>query len=236
MKSTAFYSILTLGVILMGCIAWFGIHQSKPSGTSQTQTASSTTSGDQSQNSVPQKPLTGLSIYTNGTYGFSLVYPATTTASTTFSATYHLPATWQAGDLGQNPGTPLIQLLGYHTMSDNSFPRYFEAEVRVGASTDHAALAACLNASSGETKMADTSINGVTWKTFSFQSVGMMQYVKGSSYRTIHEKSCFALEQLETGSSYQDDKSSAKDVSQSTLDSAYTSLTPIVQSFSFVRP
>ncbi len=58
--------------------------------------------------------------------------------------------------------------------------------VRIGASKDPKEVAACLKAGSdnGETQLPDAVIGGTTWKAFAFQSAGMMQYLKGVSYRT----------------------------------------------------
>jgi hypothetical protein len=240
MKSSAFYAVLGLGIILVAGIIWWGIysHHSKtmassPVATSSVAVASSTPS------------LTGLSIYTNGAYGFSIFYPGSDKTETTFDTQYHLPATWRVnalpnatGNASGSPagGTPIFAIIGYSTQSNTSYPRYFETEVRIGASTDPKELAACEKPGENETQLPDAVINKVTWKAFGLQDSGMMQYLQGTSYRTIHDNTCFALEEVETGSSYRDVASSSTDISDALLAHKYQALSAIVQSFSFARP
>jgi hypothetical protein len=156
--------------------------------------------------------------------------------SKTFDMQYHLPATWRVNALPNATGTAIFEVIGYSTTSSSSFPRYFETEVRVGASADPSELAACDKPSNGESSLPDKIINGITWKVFTMQDAGMMQYLQGTSYRTIHDKTCFALEKIETGSSYRDDPPSVADIPQSTLDEHFADLVPIIQSFTFARP
>jgi len=182
--------------------------------------------------------LTGQALFTDGEYGFSLRYPETDQTDYTFASFYHLPANWSALALPDATGTPIIAIIGYRTKSEHSYPRYFDAEVRIGASTDPKELAACttLRAENGETALPDTVIGGTTWKAFAFQSAGMMQYVKGVSYRTVHEGVCIALEQIETGSSYRDDPASANDIPDTVLEAKYHALDSVVKTFQFSRP
>ena len=155
---------------------------------------------------------------------------------TVFDSQYHLPATWRVNALTNASGTPVIAVVGYSTKSDTSYPRYFETEVRVGVSSDPKEIAACEKVSNGEVAGQDAVINGVTWKTFGLQDAGMMQYLSGTSYRTVHNNVCYALEQVETGSSYRDDASSSLDISDAVLKEKFDALTTIIQSFSFAKP
>ncbi len=195
-------------------------------------------------NAVPPEPaatsgenLEGQSIYASGEYGFTLRYPSAATLSEDFSTFYHLPAEWRANGPANATGTPLLQIVGYETSSENSFPRYYTAMVRVGVSAGEKEVASCekIVPDQGETTLADAEIGGETWKAFSFQNAGMMQYVKGVSYRVVHNGTCYVMEKLATGSSYQDDPDTEKDVPQATLDAAYGALDPIVESFTFSR-
>ncbi len=178
-----------------------------------------------------------LSIYTNGTYGFSIFYPEEAEVSYTFDATYHLGSMWRANALPESVGTPLVAIIPYSVESENSYPRYFNAMVRIGASNDPAELARCevIADEQGETALPDVEIGGRTWKAFSFQSAGMMQYASGVSYRTVFEGKCIAMEKVRTGSSYREDAPSLNDVSDEILDAEYESLTTIVGSFTFAR-
>lgn len=179
--------------------------------------------------------LSGQSLYANGEYGFTLQYPSTAIEHDEFSTSYILSQQWRAEAPVNSTGTPVVEIVGYHTESDHSFPREFTAMVRVGVATSSKDIASCTKVTldTGETAVADAVINGTTWKAFSFGDAATMHYVKGISYRTIHEGKCFVMEKLATGSSYMDDPDSADDIAQATLDEKYNDLDAIVQSFSF---
>lgn len=177
----------------------------------------------------------GLAIYTNGSYGFSIFYPQDAEVSYAFDSHYHLGTAWRADALPEAAGTPIVAIIPYATISENSYPRYFNALVRIGASTDQDELSRCETAGNGETALSDTDIGGRVWKAFAFESAGMMQYVRGVSYRTVHEGRCIALEKVRTGSSYREDAPSERDIPDAVLDEEYEALSLIVQSFSFAR-
>ncbi len=219
--------LLVAGVVLLGVYTHAHISHSG-------NTASTTSENVSSKGSLMAH--TDLAIYTNGQYGFSLFYPATSTVQTSFDSTYHLPATWRVDALANATGTPVVEIIGYETKSDTSFPRYFEAEVRVGVSADPKEVAACDEASDGETALPSAAFGGASWHVFSLQLAGMMQYAQGISYRSIHDGSCYALEQVESGSSYVNDATSTADISQSVLDAQYKALSTVIKSFSFARP
>ena len=182
--------------------------------------------------------LSGRSLYTNGEYGFVISYPDTARLEEKFAAQYHLGTYWRASALPDATGTPILAIVSYSTESDHSYPRYYTTQVRLGASTDPKEVAGCLKVTpnQGETALPDATFNGTTWKAFSFQSAGMMQYAKGVSYRTIHEGKCIALEKIATGSSYRDDPDSPDDVSDDVLNARYENLSAIVETFTFARP
>lgn len=225
MKSSAFYAVIGIGAILVICIIWWGAssHVAKPSPTSTTTSTAAT--------STP--PLTGMEIYTNGEYGFSIFYPQRYQATTTFTSFYHLPNTWRLGALPNVDGTPILSIVGHRIENAASYPRYFDAEVRIGANKDAKEVAACAKVGDGELPKTPVTINGTEWSVFATQDAGMMQYAKSVSYRTVHNHTCFALEQIETGSSYRDDSASPIDIPDAQLDAYYADLAPIIQSFSF---
>ncbi len=179
----------------------------------------------------------GKAIYTNGPYGFMVLYPETSDVGYEFSSAYHLGSSWRANALPESTGIPIVEIVPYSVASDHSYPRYFTALVRVGASEDPKELANCLKATpnQGETALPDVTINDTTFKAFSFQNAGMMQYVSGVSYRVLHEGKCIAVEKIRTGSSYREDAPSTDDVPDSVLDSRYQALDQIIESFKFVR-
>ena len=235
MKSSAFYSVLGIGVILVAGIIWFGVHehgQNKSASNSMVPGAgavSSSTSALMAQGD--------LAIYTNGEYGFSIFYPATSKVQTSFDSTYHLPSTWRVDALSDATGTPIVEIIAYQTKSNTSFPRYFETEVRIGVSSDPKEIAACDSAGDEETALPSAAFGGATWHVFSLQDAGMMQYAQGISYRTVHDGDCVALEQVESGSSYTDDTmaSSSANIPQAVLTANYEALSAIVRTFSFAR-
>lgn len=179
----------------------------------------------------------GLAIYTNGTHGFTLYYPEDAAVAYGFEARYHLGSLWRVNALPQATGTPIVSFTTYSTKSDTSYPRYFDALVRVGASNDPKEIAQCLKpvVDQGETALPDTTIGPVVWKTFSFQNAAMQQYVRGVSYRTIHNGTCYALEKIAVGSNYREE-ASPNDIPEETLDAEFAALDSIIATFSFVRP
>ncbi len=225
---TRFGSILFLVLLVLigGGVAAYLVLTSKHAAPAPTDTASTT-------------PIAvGDAIYTNGTFGFVIQYPESAPVDNDFTSYYHLPSYWRANALPNATGTPVVSFTVYNTKSENSFPRYFAAIIRVGVSTDKQEIAQCLKATpnQGETALPDVTLNGTVWKAFSFESAGMQQYVRGVSYRTMHEGRCIALEKIAVGSSYRDDPASDKDIPQATLDAKYAELDRIVQSFTLVRP
>ena len=186
---------------------------------------------------TPPDLTPGLSIYTNGTYGFSVFYPDDALISYEFDSSYHLGTLWRANALPAGEGVPIVAIVPYQVTNDTAYPRYFNAMVRIGASTNPDEVARCEEVAEeqGETKLPDVTIQGHTWSAFSFQSAGMMQYAEGVSYRTIFEDSCIAMEKVRTGSSYREDAASPNDISDETLAAEYAALDAIVSSFSFAR-
>jgi hypothetical protein len=176
-------------------------------------------------------------IFASGEYGFTIRFPKSYQTDYDFKSFYHLPANWRANALPNATGTPIVALIGYRSESDHSFPRYYDAEVRIGISRDPKELARCEVAATeqAEKQLADVTLGGTVFKAFSFESAGMMQYVKGISYRAIHDGACYAVEKLATGSSYRDDPASADDIPQATLDAAYSALDSVAASFQFSK-
>lgn len=219
--------IIALIVISGLVLAWFMIQNERTPVPVVTDTA--TTTSDQ---------LSGRSIYTNGEYGFIVSYPEAARLEEAFSPEYHLPATWRANALPDGEGAPIAAIVAYSTASDHSYPRHFTAMVRIGASTDADELSRCLDAADeqGEKALPDVNLNSTVWKAFEFGDAAMMQYVKGVSYRTVHEGACIALEKIQSGSSYRDDPVSDEDIADEVLQARYKSLDTIVESFTFARP
>ncbi len=220
-------SLLVLLLVAIGAsAAYYLIHTGREARTPQQVGNTPTTTPD----------LTGQAIFTDGEYGFYIRYPEAYATAETFASYYHLPAAWRSNAAPDGTGTPIVAIVGYRTQSDHSYPRYFDAEIRIGASSDPKEVARCETAATdqAEQPLPDMNLGGTAFKAFSFQSAGMMQYLKGVSYRTLHNGTCFAIEQLETGSSYHDDPASPDDVPQATLDQKYQDLDAVLKTFAFV--
>ncbi|KND50829.1 MAG: hypothetical protein AB202_00285 [Parcubacteria bacterium C7867-007] len=123
--------------------------------------------------STPQTDLTESSIYTNGTYGFSIIYPASDSISESFTP-------WRAGAVAS--GTPLVSITD------------IEGVVRVGASSDPKAIDSCIKTGQAEKVLADMALGSSTFKVFTRDEVGTENERRITSYRTIHEKACVAIE------------------------------------------
>lgn len=126
--------------------------------------------------STPQADLSSSSIYTNGSYGFSLVYPASDPIVETF-------APWRSGAVAT--GTPLIMV----TDQDGT--------VRIGASADAKELKACIKAGPAETALADMRLGSTTFQAFTRDEVGTENQARVTSYRAVHEDSCIAIESFQ---------------------------------------
>lgn len=225
MSRTSLYLLVALLLLIGGSVAGFLV-LSKQSVIPEN---SSDTAGTN---------VTGQALFSDGEYGFSIRYPQRYATDYTFSTFYHLPAEWRANALPEATGTPILAIIPYRIQSEHSYPRYYDAEVRIGASKDPKEVARCLVVATeqAEQQLPDVMLNGTAFKAFAFQSAGMMQYAKGVSYRTVHNGACIAVEKIAAGSSYRDDPVSSDDVPQATLDAAYTSLDAVVSAFAFTYP
>lgn len=214
--------VLLALIIVIGSLVAFYMVESRQQAVGPGTTGSSTPS------------LVGLAIFTDGEHGFSLRFPQADQTDYSFDANTHLPPTWRVGALAT--GTPIIAIASDRISNAHAYPRFFDSEIRIGASNEPKEVSVCGFAGNGETALPDVSLGGATFKAFSFDTHAAGQYLSGVSYRTVHDGSCIAIEKLETGSSYHDDPPSRSDVPQAKLDAAYAALDPIIASFSFSRP
>lgn len=223
MRTSMPYAIIGLGVIIMAFIAWwFGFRES-PVETPALET--------------PAPLVTeGISIYTNGEHGFLLTYPNGARVEEEFT-TANLSQTWRMNALPDASGTPLVSITTYETESENSYPRFYRALVRVGSSSDQREVAACEEprTEQAEVELEDRVINGIPFKAFQFEGAGMMKYVTGVSYRAVRNETCYAIEAIRSGSTYREDAPSARDIPDEVLDRQFDALDSIVASFQFAR-
>ena len=155
----------------------------------------------------------------------------------TFTIYHHLSDTWRYSAAGDSGGKPILSIIVYRVENESTYPRYFGAELRIGASTDINDVGNCLNYDQYITSSSPTEkelINGITFNKLVIQDAATMQYVEVISYRTIYNNTCFAIEQLKAGSNYKD-VPSPQDISDYVLNSYYDSIIEIIKTFKFVR-
>jgi hypothetical protein len=180
------------------------------------------------------KPFNMLITHTDERYGFSISYPKIIKSETIFQKYYFLTDLWMAGAQTDSTGIPLLSIPLYRVSNDKSYPRYWDVEVRIGVTTDSNELQTFLSKSAFTNAPPEQKIiNGVTFYKFPIQDAGMMQFVAGFSYRTIHNGVGYAIEQIKTGSNYREDKS-PKDISDKILDDYFNQTNAIVNSFQFI--
>lgn len=180
--------------------------------------------------------------YTNTKYHFTIAYPSTITPETSFTSYYALSNKWRAETMPTTKGVPIVAFPVYRIDNNKGaatgkpYPLYFDTELRVGASTDATDVKNCLANDPGFTDETseDVTINGTAFKKFSFGDAAMMQYVDATSYRTVHNNTCFVIEQVKTGSHYRDDTMTTG-VSDDTLDSYYAQAGDLINSFTFTN-
>lgn len=121
-----------------------------------------------------------LSIYTSGEYGFSFFYPSDTKLTDAYSTTTLSGVLWRIGATGT--GTPIVRI------------QQGNEEVRVGVSTAAKEVHSCTSVGPAETGNGTLVVGSTTWHQFTFQKVGTDNEQKVTSYRTVQNSSCYALE------------------------------------------
>lgn len=228
MKSGAFYAVLGAGVLVV-----VGIMVLSPYLRKDTQDVAETT-----QPLAPIPVSEGTAIYASGTYDFYLVYPEQAVVDEGSETTsYHLPRAWRMHALPESIGAPVVSFITYRVQHEHAYPRYYYALVRIGVSTSAKEIARCTEAdtSSGEVSMGETILGDTAFSTFRFEDAAMMQYVKGTSYRAVHEDACYAIEAIATGSSYREEGDTVA-VNDAELLREQELLIPIATSFRFATP
>ncbi len=186
---------------------------------------------------VAPTPPRGWETYKNAEYGFQISYPNGITPETTFERYYHLPNTWRSGAVGDSTGKPIVTIPVYRITNENSYPRYFDAELRIGASADPKDVKNCFvnDQDYADRVTSSVMLNGTELTKFTMANAGMMQYIEGTSYRTIRNGACFVIEQLKTGSSYRDGPPSTKDIPEEVLNSHYNNISKILSTIWFTK-
>lgn len=190
---------------------------------------------------TPTLPKSNLNSYANAQYHFALKYPSYVKTRDGFFSFYQLGDTWRLnppqGQLSQGKAIVSFSIYtidqGTYITSKSAYPLFYTAEVRVAVSDN---TKDCYLQDTGYANQVITNItiNGIPFKKFSTSDAAMMKYIQGESYRTIHNKQCFVLEQVRAGSSYRDEKMQPG-ISQKTLDDYYKTGEAIIKTFTFTK-
>lgn len=232
-KKSNWSLILLFVVIAVGVVFWAFPSIPKVSLTRESSSKAATSTLQKTVRTTPENA--GWNIYKNTAYGFQISYPQETIPETVFKTFYHLSGSWRAENLSNSTGTPIVAFPVYRIENENSYPRYYDAEVRIGVSTSTYDVADCISSNPYTTASStETVINGSTFYEFPIQNAGMMQYLEGRSFRTVHNGMCFAVEQLRTGSSYRDTTSSVENI-DAALRGYFDTGWDIVKTFRFLN-
>lgn len=133
-------------------------------------------------------------LYENAEYSFAIAYPPEVTPETSFTKLHGLGEAWRVGASSEGAGILAIPL---SRIDEKKGERYYDAELRIGASGDPEAVAACLVSPSGEAG-EEYAFGDVLFRAFPVKQEGSTGIIAGTSYRTVHEGRCVALEELES--------------------------------------
>lgn len=172
--------------------------------------------------------------YRNAEYGFEVGIPPKTEATTTMATYYHLSDAWSVSARPGSAGKAVVSVPVFRVANDASYPRYFDAELRIGASKAAADVESCLKPALNETASGPAVINGTEFASFEAQSAGMMQYMRAMSFRAVRNGTCYAVEQILAGSSYRDEPT-PNDIPDDELAKKFESVYDVVKTFKFTR-
>ncbi|HUD04309.1 MAG TPA: hypothetical protein VMR73_02335, partial [Candidatus Paceibacterota bacterium] len=142
----------------------------------------------ESPQTLPQNSASNLSTFSNPTYGFTIQYPNTFTATTTFAISYLLPQSWNI-DAPEGTGEQIIDL--QYPGSNN----ILSAEVRIGASKQISQVSSCTTLPQNLI-LKSQMINGAVWATFQLSDAAMSHFAVRKSYRIVRNGTCFAMDEV----------------------------------------
>lgn len=245
MKSSNIIWILGI-IVIVGLIGWFVFGGPSPlsntGGFNATSTTSTATTSGSTGTTAPTTTGSSASLgemYTNTAYGFSFSYPKALNAQSFDNFMQLNQNDWRYGVTQANRGTPVISVpviefsRGNGIATGQPYPLFYTSQVRIGVSPD---TAQCYAKNEGYTNQTITNvtIHGVTWKKFIFGDAATMKYVRGASYRTIHNNKCYGVETIENGSSYRDD-TMKPGYSDAQLKAFFNQATAIAMTFRFTK-
>jgi hypothetical protein len=177
-------------------------------------------------------------VYSNSTYNFTISFPKGLHAGNYDNFHELNQNDWRFQASMQYRGTPVVAIpvieVDHGGVATNQpYPLFYTAQVRVGVSTD---TANCYVKNEGYTNQTITNvaIGGVTWKRFDYSDAATMKYIRGSDYRTIHNNKCYVIEQIENGSNYTDPTMKGG-YTDAQLKAFYDQTTAIAKTFRFTK-
>ena len=201
-------------------------------------TLNSTSTNNTTKGEIKNINNNGLYGYSDGIYNFTMRFPSYVQSNNLFSTFHEIGNNWRLNPSQINQGKPIVSFIIKRidqggVATGKAYPLFFTSEVRVGVSPN---TKLCYETDAGYTnqKITNVEINGVTFKRFSFQDAAMMKYVQGESYRTIHNDTCYVLEQIRNGSNYRDDTMTTG-LSEGTLNDYYNVGEQIIKTFKFTK-
>lgn len=174
-------------------------------------TSTKPTTGTKPTTALTTGNIAGFYSYANAAHNFSIQYPSYVRPLTSFATFHEIGNNWRLYAGQANQGKPVVSFSiknidqGVYSTGKQTYPLYFTAEVRVGVSPN---VKECYtpDASYPNQKITNVTINGVAFKKFSTSDTAMMKYTQSESYRTIHNNSCYVIEQIKSGTTYRDEK------------------------------
>ncbi|MDE1874590.1 MAG: MliC family protein [Patescibacteria group bacterium] len=149
----------------------------------------------------------GRPTYMNCVAGAIAAASATTTRFTDFAQSYSfaypsgLPLSGGDGSYSvdwRQGATSSGMLLAEVVMPGSFEPQtnFVDSRFTVGASSDPSAVATCLTSGNGDptTTFGQTTIDGVSFAELGFGDAGAGNFYKTTSYRTVHNGECYAVE------------------------------------------
>ncbi len=156
----------------------------------------------------------GVSTYLNSDYGFQMTYPDNLHASSNFVGAYSLDGDWRQNShcsfndysrddvthglpyilFGQQIASVMINKATYTSPKDPGNTYSYGAELRIGASGNIDEVKHCLDTDSEVVSTSDVNINGITFHKYNYERTALVNRTNFSSYRTIHNNTCFAIE------------------------------------------
>lgn len=163
--------------------------------------------------------------YIDQHYHFKIKYPASASIKHRFDSYYLMSKSWRYGADGKTGRAILSISLPVRTKADSA-----HVVVRIGVSDNKADIAGCLEGSTGKKK-----INGIVFDMMPLTDAAMSKTLQGISYRVVHKKHCYAVEQVLTYSVASINSENERQTVIDQLEKSYRQLDLIVNTFEFIE-